>query len=124
MKLHEIAHARAGDKGDTSDITVFAYHPDDFPILETELTVERVRERFAGVTCGEIERYLVPRLGAVKFVLRNALGGGVTRSLALDAHGKCYSSLLLDMQVRDGRLKVPVRDRIPIPQQTQNLNRS
>ena len=102
MKLHEIAHARAGDKGDTSDITVFAYHPDDFSILETELTVDRVREQFAGVTCGGIERHIIRQLGAIKFVLRNALGGGVTRSLALDAHGKCYSSLLLDLEIPDG----------------------
>ncbi|HUG12149.1 MAG TPA: hypothetical protein VMM36_14110, partial [Opitutaceae bacterium] len=99
MKLHEIAHARAGDKGDTSDISVFAYEPRDYPILEAELTVERVRAVFNGLVGGRIERHLLPQLGAIKFVLRGALGGGVTRSLALDAHGKCCSSILLDMEI-------------------------
>jgi hypothetical protein len=99
MKLHDIAHARAGDKGDISDLTLFAYDPRDYPLLTAEVTVERVRSQFAGIVHGEIERYLLPQLGAVKFVLRDALGGGVTRSLALDAHGKCYSSLLLDLEI-------------------------
>jgi hypothetical protein len=99
MKIHDIAHARAGDKGDTSDLTLFAYHPRDFDRLVAEVTVERVRTHFAGIVHEEIECYLLPQLGAIKFVLRDALGGGVTRSLALDAHGKCYSSLLLDLEI-------------------------
>ena len=99
MKLHDMAHARAGDKGDTSDVTVFAYESRDYPLLVAELTVDRVRARFTGLVSGGIERHLLPQLGAIKFVLRGALGGGVTRSLALDAHGKCYSSILLDMEI-------------------------
>ncbi len=101
MKLHEIAHARAGDKGDTSDLSVFAFDHRDFPRLVDQLTIERVRNHFANVARGEIERYVLPQLGAIKFVLHHALGGGVTRSLALDAHGKCYSSLLLDLELPD-----------------------
>jgi hypothetical protein len=99
MKLHDMAHARAGDKGDTSDVTVFAYESRDYPLLVVELTVGRVRALFNGLVRGEIERHLLPQLGAIKFVMRGALGGGVTRSLALDAHGKCYSSILLDMEI-------------------------
>lgn len=101
MKLYEIAHARAGDKGDTSDLSVLAFDQRDFPRLVDQVTIERVRAHFAGVVHGEIERYVLPRLGAIKFVLHHALGGGVTRSLALDAHGKCYSSLLLDLDLPD-----------------------
>lgn len=103
MKLHDIAHARAGDKGDISDLTLIAYEPGDYALLEAEVTTERVRTHFAGLVRGEVERHLLPRLGAIKFVLHEALGGGVTRSLALDAHGKTYSSLLLDLEIADGR---------------------
>ena len=99
MKLYDIAHARAGDKGDTSDITIFALDPRGYPLIEAEVTIDRVRQHFSAIACGEIERYVLPQLGAIKFVLHGALEGGVTRSLALDAHGKCYSSLLLDMEI-------------------------
>lgn len=102
MKLHDIAHARAGDKGDISDVTLFAYNERDFPFLEAEVTIERVRAHFAGLVRGDIERHVLPQWGAIKFVLHGALGGGVTRSLALDAHGKCYSSLLLDLEIPAG----------------------
>ncbi len=103
MKLHDIAHARAGDKGDISDVTLFAFDARDYPLLEAAVTIARVRAHFAGLVHGEIERYVLPQLGAIKFVLHGALGGGVTRSLALDAHGKCYSSLLLDLEIPDDR---------------------
>ena len=99
MKLHDIAHARAGDKGDTSDITIFVFDPRDYPHIEAEVTIDRVRRHFSTVARGEVERYALPQLGAIKFVLHGALGGGVTRSLALDAHGKSYSSLLLDLDI-------------------------
>lgn len=101
MKLHDIAHARAGDKGDISDITIFAFDPRDYPRIAAEVTTERVQAHFAGVVRGQVERFVLPQLGAVKFVLHGALGGGVTRSLALDAHGKCYSSLLLELEIPD-----------------------
>lgn len=105
MKLHEIAHARAGDKGDISDLSLVAYDPRDYPLMAAEVTIERVRAHFTGLVRGEIQRHLLPRLGAIKFVLHGALGGGVTRSLALDAHGKCLSSLLLDLEIPSGAME-------------------
>lgn len=99
MQLHEIAHARAGDKGDVSNISLIAYRPEDYPWLEQHVTAERVRAHFAGVVHGEVTRYLLPQLGAMNFVMQQALGGGVTRSLALDAHGKCLGSALLTMEL-------------------------
>jgi len=101
MKLHDIAHARTGDKGNTSDITIFAYHPNNYPLLERQLTSERVKAHFSGLVQGEIVRYCLPGLQAVKFVMSDALSGGVTRSLALDAHGKCLSSVLLDLEIHN-----------------------
>lgn len=100
--LREIAHSRTGDKGDTSNISVIAYDVADYPLLARHLTAERVRAHFAGVVRGEVTRYELPRLGALNFVLEGALGGGVTRSLALDAHGKGLSSALLTMEIPDG----------------------
>ncbi len=99
MKLRDIAHSRAGDKGDISNLSLIAYRLDDYPLLEKQLTAERVRAHFAGVVHGEVQRYLLPQLGAMNFVMHAALGGGVTRSLALDAHGKSLSSALLDMEI-------------------------
>jgi hypothetical protein len=101
MKLHEIAHARAGDKGNTSDLTVFAYDPAHFARLERELTPQRVKSHLGRMVEGEVVRYVLPGLSALKFVLTGALGGGVTRTLALDAHGKCLSSVLLGLELRD-----------------------
>lgn len=99
MKLRDIAHSRAGDKGDISNLSLIAYRPEDFALLERHVTPERVRLHFAGIVHGEVTRYLLPQLGAMNFVMHKALGGGVTRSLALDAHGKSLSSLLLDMEL-------------------------
>ena len=99
--LREIAHARSGDKGDTSNVSVIAYDAADYPLLVRHVTVERVRAHFAGVVRGDVRRYELPRLGALNFVLEGALGGGVTRSLALDAHGKGLSSALLAMEIPD-----------------------
>jgi hypothetical protein len=98
-KLHELAHARAGDKGDTSDISVIAYNPADYPFLRDALTVDRVREHFADIPLGDVTRYELPGLGALKFVLEHALGGGVTRSLSLDPHGKSLGQLLLELEL-------------------------
>jgi len=99
MKLRDIAHSRAGDKGDISNLSLIAYRLDDYPLLEKQVTAERVRAHFEGVVHGEVQRYLLPQLGAMNFVMHAALGGGVTRSLALDAHGKSLSSALLDMEI-------------------------
>ena len=101
MKLREIAHARAGDKGNTSNIAVFVYNLSDYPALLRNVTVERVAAHFGGTVQGPVVRYELPKLGAVNFVLQDALSGGVTRSLALDAHGKCMSSILLDLELPD-----------------------
>ena len=101
-RLRDIAHARTGDKGDTSNISVIAYEAKDYPLLERHVTAERVREHFAGIVRGEVRRYELPGIGALNFVMEGALGGGVTRSLALDAHGKCLASAMLELEIGDG----------------------
>ncbi|MEP6872956.1 MAG: hypothetical protein ABI887_01190 [Burkholderiales bacterium] len=101
MKLRSLAHSRTGDKGDTSNISVIAYDARDFDRLRREVTPERVKAHFAGIVRGEVTRYELPRIGALNFVMKHALGGGVTRSLALDAHGKSLSSALLDLELPD-----------------------
>jgi hypothetical protein len=102
MKLRDIAHSRTGDKGDTSNISLIVHDPANYPLILREATAARVREHFAGIVKGEVLRYEMPSLGALNFVLRQALGGGVTRSLALDAHGKSLGSALLDMDIDAG----------------------
>ena len=104
MKLREIAHSRTGDKGNISNISVIAYDAKNFPLLLEQVTAARVKAHFAGVVLGEVVRYELPNLSALNFVMDQALGGGVTRSLALDAHGKSLSSALLDLEI------VPVQD--------------
>jgi len=99
MKLRKIAHSRTGDKGDTSNISLIAYDPSDYRRLVSEVTCERVKRHFGDLVQGEVTRYEMPTIGALNFVLRAALGGGVTRSLALDAHGKSLSSALLEMEI-------------------------
>jgi hypothetical protein len=107
MLLREIAHARAGDKGNISNISVIAYEPKDYPWLEQHLTAERVQAHLADIAAGEVQRFALPSLGALNFVLHNALGGGVTRSLALDAHGKTLSSALLGLDLPEPDGPVP-----------------
>jgi len=99
MLLRDLAHTRTGDKGNRSTISVIAYDRNDFPRLRDAVTIERVREHYRDIVRGNIERYELPQLGALSFVLHDALGGGVTRSLALDAHGKCLSSSLLALEI-------------------------
>jgi hypothetical protein len=101
MTIREIAHARTGDKGDVCNISLIAFDPRDYPRLLECVTAERVRGHFAHVmsSAGEVTRYELPDLHALNFVLTRALGGGVTRSLAIDAHGKSLSSLLLDLEI-------------------------
>ena len=102
MLLRDIAHARAGDKGNTSNISVIAFDAKDYPLLERWVTPERVRHHLAGLVQGEVLRYALPGIGALNFVLRDALAGGVTRSLALDAHGKTLGSAMLALEIPDG----------------------
>lgn len=99
MKLRSIAHSRTGDKGNISNIAVIAYREEDYPILKEFLTAEKVKNYFAEIVKGEVVRYELPLIGALNFVLHDALAGGVTRSLAIDPHGKCLSSALLDMEI-------------------------
>ena len=99
MKLKDIAHSRTGDKGNISVISVIAYNKEDYPLLEEHVTVERVASWFSEIAQGEITRYEIPSIGALNFELKAALGGGVTRSLAIDMHGKSLASALLEMEV-------------------------
>ena len=101
MKLRQIAHSRTGDKGNTSSISVIAYDEQNYPLLLQHITPERVKAHFGDLVAGEVIRYEIPSLGALNFVLRQALGGGVTRSLILDTHGKSLSSALLDLELPD-----------------------
>jgi hypothetical protein len=101
VQLRQIAHARTGDKGSACNISVIAYRAEDYPLLEEQVTAERVRGHFRGIVKGEVVRYTLPQIGALNFVLHEALGGGVTRSLALDAHGKSLSSAMLSLEIPD-----------------------
>ena len=101
MKLRDIAHSRTGDKGNISNISVIAYDERNYPLIERFVTAERVKAHFSEIVHGDVMRYELPQLGALNFVLKDALGGGVTRSLALDAHGKSLSSALLDLNLPD-----------------------
>ena len=99
MILRELAHTRSGDKGDTSNISVIAFRQEDYELLRKEVTAQRVKKALGATVLGAVERYELPELGALNFVLHRALAGGVTRSLALDIHGKCLGSLLLSMEI-------------------------
>jgi hypothetical protein len=99
MKLRAIAHSRTGDKGDISNISVIAYEEKDYPILVERVTAERVAAHFADIATGPVRRYGAPNICTLNFVLEGGLGGGVTRALRLDAHGKSLSSLMLDLDI-------------------------
>lgn len=99
MKLQHIAIARSGDKGNRATLSVIARAPAHYPLLQRLLTVERVQAHYRGIVHGTVQRHLLPQLGAVHFVLHDALGGGVTRSLALDAHGKTLAAAILDLEI-------------------------
>lgn len=99
MKLWEIAHSRTGDKGNMSNISLIAYDEKDYALIKEKVTAEMVKEHFKNVVMGKVVRYELPCIGALNFVMYEALGGGVTRSLAIDKHGKCLSSHLLEIQL-------------------------
>lgn len=99
MKLRDIAHVRTGDKGDISQISVFAYRDEDFDLLVAWVTPARVAQFFSALPCRAIRRYELPSLKALNLILEGALSGGVTRSLALDPHGKTLGAQLLDMDI-------------------------
>jgi len=97
--LREIAHARSGDKGDTNNIGVIAYRPEFYPVLIQQITPQAVKQHFASLCNGPVTRYELPKVHAINLVLEKSLGGGVTRSLSHDPHGKSYAALILSMPV-------------------------
>jgi hypothetical protein len=100
LRLHQIAHGRSGDKGNRLNINVIAYEQRHWPVLLAEVTAERVAALFAHRGVTQVTRYELPRLGALNFVIEDALEGGVNSSLGLDTHGKCLSYLVLGMDLR------------------------
>ena len=99
MKLREIAHSRAGDKGVLVNVSLIAFDARDYPRLEKLVTADRVSAHLSGLVQKTVVRYALPHLGALNFVLWRAAGNDVTRTLALDAHGKSFSSALLSMDL-------------------------
>lgn len=99
VQLVKIAHARSGDKGDTANIGLIALKPEYYPSLVNEVTAARVKEHFSEICHGDVERYELPNLGALNFLLHHSLGGGGTLSLKTDAQGKTLSSALLRMEI-------------------------
>jgi hypothetical protein len=99
VPLRQIAHARAGDKGNRSNVAVFVYDPKDYPALKAQLTPERLKAEFGKLLRGDVRRYALDHLGALNFVMDEALEGGVNESLNLDAHGKSWSFLLLGLEL-------------------------
>ena len=101
VRVYDLAHARAGDKGNTSNISVICYDEKHWDFLERELTTQRVAEAFKHLAKGPIKRHPLRNLKAFNFVIENALGGGVTVSLAQDIHGKSYSNVMLAIELPD-----------------------
>lgn len=99
--VRDIAHARAGDKGNTSNVSVWAYDPADYEWLKRTLTAERIKQSFPHLIRGPVTRYEVPHLYGLNFVMQDALEGGVNASLNLDSHGKSWSYLLLGLSLDD-----------------------
>jgi len=99
IKLLEIAHGRSGDKGDAANVGIIAYDDKGFEIIKDQLTVERVKKHFEGICLGEVERFELPNLKALNFLLHNTLGGGGTVSLKHDAQGKTLAAALLRMEI-------------------------
>lgn len=97
VRLLDLAHARSGDKGDTANVGIVALRPEYYPLLARELTRDRVTAHFRGMINGNVDRFEIPNLNALNFLLHGALGGGGTLSLKTDAQGKVYSTALLRM---------------------------
>lgn len=102
VRVYDIAHARSGDKGNTSNVAVIAYDEAGWRLLREQLTAERVSAAYAHLAQGPVRRYELPRLRALNFVIENALAGGVTRSLRQDAHGKSLSTVMLTIELDGG----------------------
>ena len=102
MKLRDIACSRSGDKGDISNICVFVYNEADYPVLLDQVTADVVAALFKDLVYGTVTRYELPRLHGVNFVMTQALGGGVSKSLRADPHGKAYGSMILELDIDKG----------------------
>lgn len=99
VQLTRLAHARSGDKGDTANVGLIALRDEFYPLLVREVTADRVKKHFKGICRGEVERFELPNLGALNFLLHESLGGGGTLSLMTDAQGKTFSTALLRMEI-------------------------
>ena len=99
VQLTKLAHARSGDKGDTANVGLIALQDEFYPILVREVTAERVKLHFKGICRGDVERFELPNIGALNFLLHESLGGGGTLSLMTDAQGKTFSTALLRMEI-------------------------
>ena len=99
VQLTRLAHARSGDKGDTANVGLIALQTAFYPIIEREVTAARVKEHFKGICHGDVDRFELPNLGALNFLLHESLGGGGTLSLMTDAQGKTFSTAMLRMQI-------------------------
>ena len=99
VQLVKLAHGRSGDKGDTANIGLIALEDEFYPVLLREVTAERVKQHFTGICKGEVERFELPNLCALNFLLHESLGGGGTLSLMTDAQGKTFSTALLRMEI-------------------------
>jgi hypothetical protein len=99
LLVRDIAHARAGDKGNTSNVSVWAYDPGDYPLIKEQLTAERIKAAFPRLIQGAVQRYELDHLHGLNFVMSDALEGGVNTSLGLDSHGKSWSYLILGLSI-------------------------
>lgn len=99
VQLREFCHARSGDKGDAANIGLIAYTKDDYEVIKEKVTADKVKDFFTGICEGGVDRYEMPNINALNFVLHNTLGGGGTVSLKLDAQGKTLASALLKMEI-------------------------
>ena len=99
VQLQHVAHTRSGDKGNTSNIAVFAYEPEFYPLLKEQLTAARFKAYYQGAIKGEVLRYEADNIDALNFVCHGALGGGVSRSLCLDNYGKALSAAVLGFMI-------------------------
>ncbi|MEK6755528.1 MAG: hypothetical protein AABZ02_05180 [Bacteroidota bacterium] len=99
IQLRQICHARSGDKGDTANVGLIALKEEYYPVIRKYVTADRVKEHFGGIVAGRVERYELPNLCALNFLLHQALGGGGTKSLKNDAQGKTLSAALLRMEI-------------------------
>src|SRR5438552_10718261 len=99
VRLIKLAHARSGDKGDTANVGLIALRDEFYQLLVREVTAARVKQHFKGICKGEVERFELPNLGALNFLLHESLGGGGTLSLMTDAQGKTFSTALLRMKI-------------------------